>query len=116
MGRGRYLSVFLIFILLHIIVSRGHGLEWSFLLPCPHSRLSGTLSCLLCLSCLPPFIVSMVGLPPHHILRHDDPLRNAVRIPKILHKNTYVVKKWKLTQLYENELEKTHPWVDDPFP
>jgi hypothetical protein len=44
------------------------------------------------------------------------PPRSATRIPKILHKNTYALKKQKLTQLDECELEQTHPGAVEPFP
>jgi hypothetical protein len=66
--------------------------------------------------CLLPIIVGTVGPPPHHILRQGDPLWSAAGIPKTLHKNAYALKKQKLTQSYENELEQTHPGADDPFP
>jgi hypothetical protein len=40
----------------------------------------------------------------------------AASIPKTLHKDTYALKKQKLTQSERNELKKTHPGADDSFP
>jgi hypothetical protein len=66
--------------------------------------------------CLPPFVVDMIGLTPRHILRQGDPPWGVARIPKILHKDTYKLKKWELILSDKNKLEQTHPRVDDPFP
>jgi hypothetical protein len=68
------------------------------------------------LPCLPPFIVSMIGLPPRHILRQGDPPRGDACIPRILHKNAYALRKQKLARSDENECEQTYPWGDDPSP
>jgi hypothetical protein len=74
-GRGSYFSLFLIFILL-LIISRGFGFGGSY---------------------FPLFIVGTISLPPHHILRQGDPPRGTVSIPRILYKNTYTLRKQKLT-------------------
>jgi hypothetical protein len=58
----------------------------------------------------------MVGLPPCYILKQGDPPWGTVRIPNTLHENVYLLKKQKLTQSDENELEQTHPGVGDPVP
>jgi hypothetical protein len=42
------------------------------------------------------------------------PPRGIACIPKILHKNTHVLRKQKLAQSDENEHEQTHPGADDP--
>jgi hypothetical protein len=116
-GRGSYLPLFHVFILLLITISQGFKLGRSFLSPLPPGALTGAWAALQSgLLCLLPFIVDMVGLLPHHILRQGDPSWSAAHIPKTLHKNAYASKKQKLTQSYENELEQTHPGADDPFP
>jgi hypothetical protein len=117
--RGSYLPHFLVFTLLHITVSRGFRLEGNFLTPpppCLHSSPSGTPKPPPLLPCLPPFIISTVGLLPHNILKQGDPPQGTARIIKILHKNAYALKRQKLTQSDENELEQTHLGVDDPLP
>jgi hypothetical protein len=91
-GRGSYLILFLFFVLLLIVISRGFRLEGSFLPPCPHSRPGGTPNLPPFPSCLLPFIVDTVGLPPHCILKQGYPTRAAACIPKILHKNAYALK------------------------
>jgi hypothetical protein len=62
------------------------------------------------------FVLGTVGLPPHRILRQGNPMRGTARVPKTLHKNEYALKKQKLEQEDESELEQTHPGADDPFP
>jgi hypothetical protein len=114
-GRECYLPLFLLFILI-IVISQGFRLKGSFLPPHPHSRSGCTPKQPPLPLCLLPFIVGTVGLQPRHILRQTDPPWGAVRIPKILHKNVYTLKKQKLTQSDENELEQTHLEADDPFP
>jgi hypothetical protein len=115
-GRGIYFPLFLIFVLLIIVISRRFRLGGSFLPPCPHSHSGGTPKPPPMFLCLPPFIVGMIGLPPHHILTQGDPPRGAACIPKIVHKDACTLMKQKLTQSYENELEQTHPGADDPSP
>jgi hypothetical protein len=99
-----------------IVISHGFGLEGSFLPPPPRSCPSGTSKPPPLLSCLLPFIVRTIGLPPHHILRQGDPPWGAACIPKILHKNAYALRKQKLTQSDKNKLELLHPGTDDPSP
>jgi hypothetical protein len=82
----------------------------------PHSCLNDTLKLLPLPSCLLPFILGMVGLPPHRILRQGNPSRGAVHAPKTLHKNVYALKKRKLAQADKSELEQTHLGSGDPFP
>jgi hypothetical protein len=48
--------------------------------------------------------------------RVTPPPPGVVRVPKILHKNAYALKKWKFTQIDETKLEQTHPRADNRFP
>jgi hypothetical protein len=68
-GRGSYIPLFLIFLLLFNVTSQGFGLGGSILPPLHHHRPGDTSG----LSPLPPymqpFIVDMVGLPPRRVLR-----------------------------------------------
>jgi hypothetical protein len=96
-GRGSYLPLFLVFTLLLKAISQGFKLGGSFLLLRPRNRLGGTRKMPPLPPCLLPFIIGTVGLPPCYILRHGDPPRSTVRIPKTLHKNVYALKKQKLT-------------------
>jgi hypothetical protein len=84
--------------------------------PRPRGRPCGTLNRPPLPPCLLTFIISMVGLLPHRILRQGDPPQGAVCVPKILPKNAYVLKKQKLTQAYESEVKQTHPGAVDPIP
>jgi hypothetical protein len=111
-GRGSYLPLFLLL----ITISQGFRLGGSFLSPHPCSRPGSIPKLAPLLSCLLPFVVDTVGLPPHHILRQGDRPQSTVRIPKTLHKNAYALKNLKFTQSDGNELEQTHPEADDPFP
>jgi hypothetical protein len=66
--------------------------------------------------CLLPFILGTVGLPPRLNLRQGNPPWGTGCAPKTLHKNVYELKKQKLAQAGESELEQTHREADDPSP
>jgi hypothetical protein len=92
------------------------GSKGVFLPPCPRSHPGGTPKLSPLLPCLPSFIVGTIGLLSHHMLRQGDPPppQGIAHIPKILHKNACALRKQKLTQLDENELEQTHPGLMTP--
>jgi hypothetical protein len=84
-GEGELRPLFLIFILLFVVTSRGFGLGGSILHPLPRRHSSGTPGP----SALPPYMhpiaMDTVGLPPHRILRQGDPPWGAVCVPNIMH-------------------------------
>jgi hypothetical protein len=118
-GRESFVPLFLIFILLFVVTSRGFKLRGSILPRLPRCRPGGTLGP----SPLPlytqPFIVETVGLllaassgkvnslPPWAL--HAYPRSCA----KIKHA---CFEKQKLAQVDENEFEWTHPRAFDPSP
>jgi hypothetical protein len=66
---GSYLPLFLMFILLFIVTSRGVRLRGSILPPVPRCRPSGIKGMSPLPPYLQPFTVDMVGLLPHRTLR-----------------------------------------------
>jgi hypothetical protein len=118
--RGSYLPHFLVFTLLHITVSRGFRLEGNFLTPPPPRVFTAVRAALLSrLLCFHAYRLSLSARLASCLTTSSSkvtPPQGTARIIKILHKNAYALKRQKLTQSDENELEQTHLGVDDPLP
>jgi hypothetical protein len=84
-------------------------------LPPPH-RSSGAPKPPPLPSWLSPFIVVTVGLPPHHILRQGDPPSGHCAHTQDPAQEHVYVKEVEIDITSRNELEPTHPRVDDSVP